>query len=71
MYIFMATFIGLIMNSKCQQTLNTHIGLAYFIDARYFEHYGLQPKQLINFSDVYEKLVQDFYEFSCYQPDQL
>ncbi len=22
MYIFMATFIGLIMNSKCQQTLN-------------------------------------------------
>lgn len=51
--------------------LNTHIGLAYFIDARYFERYGLQPKQLINFSDVYEKLVQDFYEFSCYQPDQL
>lgn len=51
--------------------LNTHIGLAYFIDDRYFDHYGLQPEKLINFSDVYAKLVNDFYVYSGYQPDQL
>ena len=51
--------------------LNTHIAVAYFIDDRYFEHFGLQPKELINFSDVYEKLLQDFYAISGYQPDQL
>lgn len=51
--------------------LNTHIAVAYFIDDRYFEHFGLQPKELINFSDVYEKLSQDFYAISSYQPDQL
>ncbi|WP_051586587.1 hypothetical protein [Acinetobacter sp. Ver3] len=52
-------------------SLNTHIGLAYFIDDRYFDHYGLQRENLINFSEVYEKLVQDFYEYSGYQLDQL
>ena len=52
-------------------SLNTHIGLAYFIDDRYFDHYGLQRENLINFSEVYEKLVQDFYEYSGYQPDRL
>ena len=51
--------------------LNTHEGLAYFIDDRYFEHFGLQPKNLINFSDVYAQLVQDFFDISGYQPDQL
>lgn len=51
--------------------LNKHIGLAYFIDDRYFDHYGLQPEKLINFSDVYAKLVNDFYVYSGYQPDQL
>ena len=51
--------------------LNTHIGLAYFIDDRYFDHYGLQPENLINFSDVYAQLLHDFYEFSGYQLDQL
>ena len=51
--------------------LNTHIGLAYFIDDRYFDHYGLQPESLINFSDIYAQLLHDFYEFSGYQPDQL
>lgn len=51
--------------------LNTHIAVAYFIDDRYFEYYGFQSKELINFSDVYEKLLQDFYDISCYQPDQL
>ena len=29
MYIFMATFIGLIMNSKCQQTLIILKGINY------------------------------------------
>ena len=51
--------------------LNTHIAVAYFIDDRYFEHYGLQPEKLINFSDIYAQLLHDFYEFSGYQPDQL
>lgn len=51
--------------------LNTHIAVAYFIDNRYFEHYGLQPEKLINFSDIYAQLLHDFYEFLGYQPDQL
>ncbi|ENW19531.1 MULTISPECIES: hypothetical protein [Acinetobacter] len=51
--------------------LNTHIAVAYFIDDRYFEHYGFQSKELINFSDIYAQLLDDFYEFSGYQPDQL
>ncbi|WP_216936945.1 MULTISPECIES: hypothetical protein [unclassified Acinetobacter] len=51
--------------------LNTHIGLAYFIDDRYMERYGLQPEQLIHFSDVYTQLLYDFYELTGYQPDQL
>ena len=60
----------------CQQQrvtsyLNTHLAVAYFIDDRYFEHYGFQSKELISFSDVYEKLLQDFCEISGYQPDQL
>ena len=29
--------------------LNTHIGLAYFIDDRYFDHYGLQPEKFNKF----------------------
>ena len=50
---------------------NTHLGLAYFIDNRYMYRFGLQPDNLINFSDVYAQLLHDFYEFSGYQPDQL
>lgn len=56
---------------RVSSDLSTHLAVAYFIDDRYFEHYGLQPKELINFSDVYEKLLQDFYDISGYQPDQL
>ena len=52
-------------------SLNTHVGLAYFIDNRYVEHFGLQSTNLIHFSDVYAKLVQDFYEYSGYQSDYL
>ena len=51
--------------------LNTHIGLAYFIDNRYMDRFGLEPENLINFSEVYAQLTQDFYEFSGYQPDHL
>lgn len=31
----------------------------------YFEHYGLQPEKLINFSDIYAQLLHDFYEFQA------
>jgi hypothetical protein len=51
--------------------LNTHVGLAYFIDNRYMQRYGLQSSNLINFSDIYAKLVQDFYEYLGYQLDYL
>lgn len=51
------------------QKINTHTGLAYFIDDRFMERFGLQPENLMNFSDVYAQLMQDFYEFSGYQPD--
>ncbi len=38
MYIFMATFIGLIMNSKCQQTLIlSHSFSVYILSSRYRE----------------------------------
>ena len=51
--------------------LNTYAGLTYFIDDRYMQHYGLQPENLLHFSDIYAKLLQDFYDFSGYQPDHL
>ena len=41
--------------------LNTHIAVAYFIDDRYFEYYGFQSKELINFSLCTRQISQNPY----------
>ena len=54
---------------RVSSDLSTYLAVAYFIDDRFMERFGLQPENLMNFSDVYAQLMQDFYEFSGYQPD--
>jgi hypothetical protein len=49
--------------------LNTHTALAYFIDNCYMDRYGVNPIQPISFAEVYNILLNDFYDSLGYISD--